>query len=330
MPQSISRRAVLSAAAAAGAMAVLPSSHAATTIRVGHVGEPGSLMDRTSKEFARIANEKLGDAATVETYGSSQLGGDTELLRKVKLGTVDLALPSTVMSSVDPVFAVFDMPFIVQDHAHMAKVQKDEVVRNSVVQACEKNGYVFLGFWENGFRHITNNKKPINTPNDLKGIKLRTPNGEWRVRMFKSFGANPTPMPFSEVFVGLQTGAVDGQENPLAQIYPAHFYEVQKYLSLSSHVYTPVSFIGGASWKRLPEDVRKVLSEVADEMQPVALELGSEMDIDLLNKLKGEGMEVNEVDRAAFEAASEPIYKEYQEKFAPAKELIAAIRSHAA
>src|SRR5699024_4278350 len=202
------------------------------------------------------ANEQLGDEYKVETYGSSQLGSDTEMLRKLKLGTIDMALPSTVMSSVDPAFAVFDMPFLIKYRNQVREIQQVEDIVDKLSDAASKHGYVLLALWENGFRDITNNVRPIKVPSDLKGVKLRTPNGEWRVRMFKAYGANPTPMPYSEVFVALQTGAVDGEENPLAQIYPGHFYEVQKYLSISHHVYTPIAVPSGASWQRLPENVR--------------------------------------------------------------------------
>src|SRR5690625_5193754 len=229
------------------ALRALSSAQAQTKIRLGHVGEPGSLMDATANEFTKRANEKLGDDAVVEAYGSSQLGNDTEMLRKLKLGTIDMALPSTVMSSVDPAFALFELPFLMDDRDHVTRFHEDEFLTDTLKEVADGHGYKLLAFWENGFRNITNNKRPIVKPEDLKGIKLRTPNGEWRVRMFKLYGANPTPMPYSETFVGLQTGAVDGQENPLAQIYPAHFYEVQKYLSMSNHVYTPVSVLAGAS-----------------------------------------------------------------------------------
>src|SRR5699024_1815990 len=142
-------------------------------------------------------------------YGSSQLGNDTEMLRKLKLGTIDLALPSTVMSSVDPAYAVFELPFLVSSREQVKRFHDDDMLRSTLSDAAESHGYKLLGFWENAFRHITNSKRPIKKPEDLAGIKLRTPNGEWRVRMFKLYNANPTPMPYSETFVGLQTGAVD-------------------------------------------------------------------------------------------------------------------------
>src|SRR3970040_2016437 len=134
--------------------------------------------------------------------------------------------------------------------------------------AVEAKGLKILAVWENGYRHITNNKRPINGPQDLKGLKLRTPKGEWRVKMFQAYGANPSPMAFSEVFVALQTGVMDGQENPLIQIYSAKFQEVQKYLSLSGHVYTPAYITTGKKrWESLTAEVRKILEQSARETQ---------------------------------------------------------------
>ena len=153
-------------------------------IKLGHVGEPGSLFAKSSEEFARRANAKLGDKAKVVVYGSSQLGGDKELLQKLKLGTVDLALPSTVMSSEVDLFGIFELPYLVKDREHMKRIEKD-VVWPSLAPAAEQKGLQIVAVWENGYRHITNNKRPINVPDDLKGIKLRTPEGKWRVKMFQ-------------------------------------------------------------------------------------------------------------------------------------------------
>ena len=164
-----------------------------------------------------------------------------------------------------------------------------------------------LAVWENGFRHITNNVRPIVTPEDLAGIKLRTPSGEWRVKMFQAYGANPTPMSFSEVFTALQTGVVDGQENPLAQIYSAKFQEVQDYLSMTGHVYTPAYVLVGQNrWNSLPEDVRQILEETAKETQAFVYENGARLDTELLETIQAESdIEVNEADKDAFIAASD-------------------------
>jgi len=297
------------------------AAQAQTEIKFGHVGEPGSLFDQSAQEFAKRANAKLGTKAKVVVYGSSQLGGDGELMKKLKLGTVDLALPSTVMSSQVPAFGVFEMPYLVKDRTHMAKI-RDQVVNPTLVPIAEKSGYHIIAIWENGFRQITNNKHPIVKPDDLKGLKLRVPGGTWRVKMFKAYGANPSPLAFSEVFVALQTGVMDAQENPLAQIYPARFYEVQKYLSMTGHVYTPAYVTAGASWAKLPPDVQKILKDTAVEMEPVVYKIAAGLDESLLKKLKDAGMQVNEADKQAFIAASKPIYDEFAKEVPGGKELI--------
>ena len=291
-------------------------------IKLGHVGEPGSLFAQSSEEFARRANARLGDKAKVTVFGSSQLGGDKEMLQKLKLGTIDLAVPSTVMSSEADLFGVFEMPYLVKDRAHMGRIEK-EIFWNKIAPAAEKKGLKSLAVWENGYRHITNNKRPIKVPADLGGIKLRVPEGKWRLRMFQAYGANPSPMKFSEVFTALQTGVMDGQENPFTQIYSAKFQEVQKYLSLSGHVYTPAYLTAGTKkWDTLPADVRKVLEDTARETQAFVYKTAEQAEVDLLAKLKSGGIRVNEVDKAAFVKASAPVYEEFGKEVPGAKEII--------
>jgi len=304
------------------ATVLVGTAAAQTEIKFGHVGKPGSLLEMTAQEFAKRANAKLGNKAKVVVYGSSQLGGDSEMMKKLKLGTIDLVQPSTVMSSYVPSFGLFEMPYLVRDRAHMARI-RDQIVFPTMVPQAEKVGYTIIGVWENGFRQITNNKRPIVKPEDLQGIKLRVPKGVWRVKMFKAYGANPTPLGFSEVFVALQTGAMDGQENPLAQIVSGHFQEVQKYLSLTGHVYSPTYVVAGASWKQLPPDVQKIVADTAKEMQPVALKIAADLDAKLLEQIKKTpGIKINEADKDAFIKASKTIYEEFGKEVPGGKELI--------
>ena len=296
-------------------------------LKFGHVGAPGSLFEVSVEEFAARANEKLAGKAKVVTFGSSQLGKDKELLQKLKLGTVNFALPSSVMSTVSDQFGLFEMPYLVQSRDHMGRIES-EIFWESIAPTAEDRGYKVLAVWENGFRHITNNERPINTPADLEGIKLRTPKGEWRVKMFKSYGANPTPMSFSDVFTALQTGVIDGQENPFAQIYSAKFQEVQKYLSLSGHVYTPAYVVVGIdAWEQLPEDIRQILEETAKENQAFVYETAANMETDLLQKLTDGGMAVNEPDKDAFVAASAAIYEEFATSVPGGKEMVEKAQS---
>ena len=296
-------------------------------LKFGHVGNPGSLFEASVNEFVKNANARLGDRAEVQAFGSSQLGKDKELLQKLKLGQVTFALPSSVMSSVADEFGVFEMPYIIKSRDHMKAVQA-EIGESVFNAAAEKNGYKILSYFENGFRHITNNTRPVTVPADLDGIKLRTPKGEWRVKMFQLYGANPTPMAFSEVFTALKTGVIDGQENPYAQIWSAKFQEVQKYLSVTGHVYTPAYVLVSAKhFAKLPEDVQSDLMAAAAESQDAVYAMAAQLETELLENLKAGGVEVNEADKDAFIEASKPIYDEFASSVDGGAELISTVQS---
>ncbi len=265
----------------------------------------------TAAEFARVANEKLAGRAFINVFGSSQLGDDQTLLLKLKLGTVDFSIPSTIMSTEVDAFGFFEMPYLVEDREHLVRI-REEIFWPEIAPRSEPQGLRVLAMWENGFRQITNNARPIEKPEDLAGIKLRTPRGRWRLRLFQSYGASPTPMSLSEVFVALQTGVIDGQENPLGMIYSSQFHEVQRYLTMTNHVYSPAFLAAGVKrWESLPPDVRSIITEAAIETQQWVLDSGARFDRELLAKLEAEGMEVNSPDRQAFVDASQTIYSEF-------------------
>lgn len=305
------RRHLLATAFVAALAAGLAAPAAAQVeIKLGHVGGPGSLFELSANEFARRANERLGNRARVVTFGSSQLGGDRELMQKLRLGTVEMAIPSTIMSSEVDAFGMFEMPYLVKNREHMKKIEA-EIVWPALAPMAEARGYKLLAVWENGFRHITSNK-PIVRPADLSGMKLRVPQGKWRVKMFQAYGANPSPMALQEVFVALQTGVMDGQENPLTQIYSSKFQEVQKNLSMTGHVYTPAFLAAGSRrFNALPAEVRQILEQAARETQAYVYEQAAKLDNELLDKIKAAGVRVNEADKDAFIAASRPVYEEF-------------------
>jgi tripartite ATP-independent transporter DctP family solute receptor len=293
------------------ALALATSAQAEQEIIFGISATPGSLQQMTAAEFTKVANERLAGKATVKLFDSSQLGKDKDLMQKLKLGTVHIALPSSIMASISDEFAVFDMPFLVADRDHVGRIEK-EIFWPQVAPTVEDDGYQVLAVWENGVRHITNNTRPINTPADLDGVKIRTPKSTWRVKMFSEWGANPTPMSFSEVFTGLQTGVIDGQENPYTNINSAKLNEVQKYLSKTGHVYSPAyPTMGKGVYDSMDADIRKVLEDTAREMSAWARAKGIEADDALRQKLVDAGMEYNEANRAAFVEASKPIYEAF-------------------
>ena len=312
---------------AAGVLAIA-GAHSPTAgaqgleIKFGTVNQPGGMQYESAAEFARLFNEKMGDAAEITVYHSSQLGNDKEMLQKVKLGTLDFSQPSSIMSTILPEFGLFDMPYLVKDRKHAECIAK-EIVMPMLAPKLEEQGYKLVAVWENGFRNISNNVRPINTPDDLKGIKLRTPRGVWRVKMFEGYGANPTPMAFSEVFVALQTGVIDGQENPYVNIYSAKFQEVQKYLSETRHVYTP-SFPTASLrlFNKYPKEVQDAIMETAAETVSWTYEQAGIKDDEIRQKLIDAGMEFNEADRASFVEASKPIYEEFAKEVPSGGELI--------
>ncbi len=307
--------------AVAAAVALVSAPLQAREITFGHVGGPDSLFTDSANHFAELANERLPEPYEVVVFGSSQLGTDSELLQRMRLGTVDFALPSTIMSSVADEFGLFELPYLIQDREHMKRVE-EEIVWPHLAPLAEENGYRILAVWENGFRHITNNVRPIHTPEDLQGVKLRTPRGAWRVRMFEEYGAEPSPMSLSEVFMALQTGVMDGQENPLAQIAGQRFQEVQDYLSLTGHVYTPAYLTAGRRFDNLPEEIQELLIEVAQETQGFVYEHAAQLDQDLLDVIREAGTEINEVDTSVFIDASGPIYEAFANEVPGSQELI--------
>ena len=310
------------AASTALTMTMVGAAHAQQTITLGHTGDPGSLYALSAEEFANRANERLGDEYVVEVFGSSQLGDDTEMLQRLLSGTLDFAMPSTVMSSEVPEFALFEMPYLVRDRDHMMRIE-DAMFWDELAPRAEEAGFKILAVWENGFRHITNNGSPVYGPEDLEGMRIRTPGSQWRLAMFEEYGANPSPMEFSEVFLALQTGVMDGQENPFAQIFTSRFYEVQDHLSLSRHIYTPLYLTTGASsWENFPEDIRDILEETARETQEYVYGTAARLEEELLEELRQTDIEIHEVDTDAFIEASGPVYDQFSEEVDGAAEMI--------
>ncbi len=313
--------------AAAALMAASTAASAQEEIIFGISAATGSIQERTASEFARRANEKLGDKAVVTVFDSSQLGKDDDMLQKIKIGTMTMTLPSSTMPEIAPEYAIFDLPFLVKDRDHLAQID-ETLFKNVLVPAAEAKGYRPLAIWENGFRQITNNVRPIDTPADLEGLKIRTPNSSWRVAMFEEYGANPTPMSFSEVFVALQTGVIDGQENPLTNIAAGKLDEVQKYLSMTGHVYSPAyPTVGIATFEKLDPEVQTILAETAAEVATWAREQGAAEDEALKIELAEGGMEVNEADRAAFVEASKPLYEKFAAEVEGGQAMIDQVQS---
>lgn len=287
----------------------------------------GSVQGDTAQEFVRRVNDKLAGTVKVNFFHSGQLGKDKELMQKLKVGSVHLSMPSSVMANVAAEFGVFDMPFIIRDRAHLARVE-DAVFWSAIAPKAEAKGYKVLAIWENGVRQITNNTRPITVPADLAGIKLRVPGNKWRAVMFAEWGANPTKMSFGEVFSALETNVIDGQENPLANIDAAKLNEVQTYLSMSHHVYSPSYLVTSLdTWNSWSPAVQQAMSDTAREMELWARAEGARKDGLLRDKMADAGMRVNDADKDAFIAASAPVYAQFADEVEGGAELIAAVQA---
>ena len=290
------------------------------TLKLGHGSQLKSPLQTTGEEFAKRIAEKTGGRVKIEVYGNMQLGQERDMVEGLQLGTVDLTMVSTgPLSGFAPGITVVDLPFLFSSEQHAYKVLDGEIGQG-LLKKLEPKGIVGLAFLENGFRHVTSNKK-IMTPSDLKGVKLRTMENKVHMASFKEMGAAPVPMVWGEVYTSLGQKVIDGQENPIHIIYANALWEVQKYVILTGHFYTPYIFAGSKkSLDKLPPDLQQIVRGTAKEMAPferniIKTDTGMMTDV-----LKQKGMEIVEVDRKAFQTASQPVYKQFEPQFG--KELI--------
>lgn len=300
-------------------LAVGPSALAQEVrITIGHISEPTSLYHVTGLHFKELVETRSNGRIRVDIFPQGQLGSQTEMLEMTAAGTLDMVIGSTEVVGFEESFGIFDLPYLFDDRAHVARFVHGPGGKDLAERIARKN-IVLLAFWENGFRHMTNNRQPIRVPSDLNGLKMRTPPSPARLQMFRTWGANPVQMSFNELFSALQQGVVDGQENPLAQIVSASLYEVQQYISYTGHVYTPSYLLASASvWNRLPEWARDILATAAVEAGDFSRATGQQMDDDYAKLVVEQGMIANDdVDREAFRQSTLFMYDEFSKRFGP-------------
>lgn len=299
------------------ALAVSVSAHA-LELRLGHTGAPTHHYQTISEEFAKELKEKTNGELNVVVYPSDQLGNQLESTEGVMIGTHDMVLSSdTVLSNWFPDMAVLNLPFLINSGDEYLKVVNSDVGKHLESQV-EAQGAVIIGWWENGIRHVTNSKKPIENPEDLKGLKIRVPEGEIYVDTFKALGAGPTVLSFGELYSALQLKTVDGQENPVAHIVTQNFNEVQKYASKTAHIHmgSPL-LINKSLLERIPEDQRAILLEVASSFGQKHVKLVEELEAKQWQDLEKKGMLINEVDPAPFRMKVQSVYDKTASKVTP-------------
>jgi TRAP-type transport system periplasmic protein len=271
------------------------------------------------KKFKELVEEKSGGKMKVQTFFAASLGDDQKMTEALQGGLQEVTIPSTSpLVGMVKEYGIFDFPFLFNTPEE-ADAILDGPVGQKLLEKLPEHDLVGLGYWENGFRHLTNSKHPVKTADDFKGLKIRTMQNEVHLDAFKELGANPTPMAFSEVFTALESKTVDGQENPLATIKSNKFNEVQDYLSLTRHVYTPFVFLVSKKfWDGLSEEEQKIMQEAAVEAGKYQREMSRKEDAKAVEDLKAAGMKVNEVSDEEKEKMKEiikPVTDKYAQKF---------------
>ena len=287
---------------------------AQTALKIGHGHSDKHSFHLAMEKFSEILEQKAPGAFTVTIFPQAQLGSEREMQEQLTTGTLEVTITG-VLAIFEPKITLLELPYLFRDREHIKKGPSSEAVEQ-LVAGLPAKGVRLVGFLENGFRNITNNTRPINTPEDVKGLKIRTPENLAQVETFNALGASPTPMAFSELYAALRQGVVDGQENPLQNIYDGKLFEVQKYLALTGHIYNSAYVLVSESfYQGLKPEERTAIEEALKEATDWQFDYIAQRDKELLEALKKEGMEVTEPDTEQFRAATAPAYDAFYAKF---------------
>ncbi|UUP16308.1 TRAP transporter substrate-binding protein [Nitratireductor thuwali] len=318
----------LAFAGAAATSALVAAAAQAAELKVGYSLSETSHYGVAATVFGEELEKRTGGKYTIEQYPANALGGEREMVEGAQIGTVDVVITSTgPVGNFVPETLITDIPFLFKNYEH-AHAVLDGPIGQEILDKFPEQGLIALAWGENGFRNLTNSKRAVKTPADAEGLKIRTMENPVHMEAFSEFGILPTPMAFPELFTALQQGTVDGQENPIGVILSAKFSEVQKHISLTNHVYSPALIIlSPVVWDGLSDDEKAAFTESA-RIAAAAMRKKVREDADNgVAILKEQGMEVvEEVDRAAFETALEPLMAKYSERFG--KDRLDAIINH--
>ena len=299
-------------AAAVAALLPVTAYAQATKLTLGHGAAPGNPRHEAAVRFADVVKAKTSGRLEVQVAHSAQLGDDAAMVTALRTGALDMSANSQgAVANAVPEYAAFGMPFLFANPAQAFKVLDGPLGKELADKSAEK-GMVVLGYWDNGIRQMTNSKRPITKVDDMKGLKMRTPPDAVLVDIMQALGADPQQIKFSELYVALQQGVVDGQENPLANIHASKLYEVQKNLAMTNHQFQMTPFlISKRTWEKLSADDRKAVQDAANEATTLQRKLSAEADAKLLADLKAQGVQVTTVDRGAFAKATDKVTEKW-------------------
>ena len=312
---------------AAALLAASTAIASAAELKLGYALSEDSHYGAGAKAFADTLQAELGDAFMVQQFPNSGLGGEREVIEGIQIGTIDATIASSgTLSNFVPEVGVFDVPFLFRDLNH-ARTVLDGPIGQDMLAKFDDVGLHALGWGEQGFRHITNSRGPIAKPADLDGLKIRTMENPVHLKAFEALGAAPTPMAWPEVVPALQQGAIDGQENPLSVIVSANLDEVQKYLSLDGHVYSPaIILVSKSLWDGLDDTQKAAFDKAGDAAVAAMRAYVDTVETEGVAALKERGMEVNEVtpeEKQAFQDQLAGAYADYETQYG--KELMDSI-----
>ena len=284
------------------------------TLNYADTGTTGSFLNDQSIYFANKVSELSGGKIEVDIFADALLGNPETMLTDMQSGGLHMGLFISALQTAVPKAGMFDLPFLINDRSDLVKL-KDAGIFEEIYAQAEEVNLKILGIGENGFRHITNNVRPIVEPEDLNGLVIRVPSSKLRIKTFETMGASTVALSFSEVYSALETGVADGQENPFSQIGGAQLYNVQKYLSLSGHVYTPCFITMNLDLYNSLSDAQKdVLEKAMEQTTQHSWNIGKEYDEEQLKICTDNGMIVNEVNGDDFRAMLIPLWDEYAEE----------------
>lgn len=282
-------------------------------IKIANVTAPEHPLHVGFEKMASIMNERSAGRIQATAYPSGQLGNLRAISEGLQLGTIEIGTQSPGgLASFMPLLGVLELPYIYRDNQHVYNTVDGDIGQELNELFRKKTGIRILGYWMNLYRNTTNSRKAIVKPEDFKGLKIRVPETKTVMDTIGALGASPVPMPFGDVYTSLQQGVIDGQENPLSIIWASKLYEVQKYLSLTGHIYSPVVImISDQFYNSLPEDLQKIVVDAFEEVRPEVRKMVEDQEMELLENLKNKGMEINEVDKSEFAEYMGAIYDEF-------------------
>lgn len=291
------------------AIAVSTTGYAKTVIKLGTSTQPSHIYNLAAEYFGDIVATESGGEIEVQVFPAAQLGSERDMVEGLQLGSLEMTLTSTgPMGNFVPQVKLFNLPFLFKDRESCYRVLDGEIGQ-MIADKFVKVGIRSLGWYENGFRNITNSKRPINAPGDMEGLKIRVMEDDVFILTMKALGASPTPMAFGELYTALEQGVVDAQENPLAVIHSSRFFEVQKYLAMTGHFYSPaVMLISEITWQTLSPEHQKIIADAAAKAKEYERELSLKADQELEQALADEGMVVTHPDKEPFVNAVAPVY----------------------